>query len=83
MRLPVFLCLAVAASAQIYVAPNGNDANRGNEDSPVRTIQHARDIVRTRNQGLAADLTVFIAPGLYRLTAPLVFDSRADLAPVF
>ncbi|HLH19128.1 MAG TPA: fibronectin type III domain-containing protein [Bryobacteraceae bacterium] len=73
--LALLLC-AAAASAQIYVSPSGNDANRGNEDSPVRTLERARDIVRTRNQNLAADLTVFIAPGLYCLTAPLVFDAR-------
>jgi Fibronectin type III domain/Right handed beta helix region/Protein of unknown function (DUF1565) len=76
VRFAAVFVLAASASAQIYVAPNGNDANRGNEDSPVRTITRARDIVRTRNQGLAADLTVFIAPGTYHFTVPLVLDAR-------
>ncbi len=67
--------LAAAASAQVYVAPNGNDANRGTEAEPVRTLQRARDVVRKLNQQLAADLTVFIAPGTYRLTTPLIFDA--------
>jgi hypothetical protein len=76
VKISVLLLLAGAAGAQIYVAPNGDDASRGNEDSPVRTLTRARDIVRTRNQQMAADITVFLAPGVYRLTEPLTFDSR-------
>ncbi len=77
MKRILLLCsLASAAWAQIYVAPTGNDANDGTEERPLRTLERARDLVRGRNQQLAADLTVYIAPGTYRLARPLVLDAR-------
>ena len=75
VKFAAIFLLAAAANAQVYVAPTGNDANRGTEAEPVRTLQRARDVVRKLNQQLAADLTVFIAPGTYRLTAPLIFGA--------
>jgi hypothetical protein len=68
--------LALAASAQIYVAPNGDDSGPGTEARPIRTLNHARDLVRARNGAMAADLIVRLAPGTYRLTRPLVLDAR-------
>jgi hypothetical protein len=77
MRLfPVLFLLAFSAAAQIYVSPTGNDSNTGNQDQPLRTLEKARDLVRTRNQGMAADLFVYLAPGTYRLAQPLVFDAH-------
>ena len=35
-----------AKITRIYVSPNGNDSNNGSEESPVATIEAARDIVR-------------------------------------
>ncbi len=70
------LLLATAAPAQIYVAPHGDDSNPGTESRPIRTLNHARDLVRARNRALAADLTVRLAPGNYRLTQPLELDAR-------
>ena len=77
MRTPMLLLAAAAlAGAQIYVSPNGNDGNEGDEDTPVQTLQHVRDVLRTRIQAMGSDLTVYMAPGTYRLTQPLVLDSR-------
>jgi hypothetical protein len=73
--LPVFI-LAAAAQAQIYVAPDGDDAGPGTESQPARTLTRARDLARARNQALATDLTVRLAPGIYRLTQPLLLDER-------
>lgn len=69
-------CLAVGATAQIYVSPSGNDANPGTRAQPVRTLQHARDLVRARNRQMTADLTVYLERGTFRLTQPLILDAR-------
>ena len=70
------LLFAFGATAQIYVSPSGDDRNSGAENSPVRTLERARDLVRTRNQGMTGDLTVHLRPGLYRLERPLTLDAR-------
>ena len=38
---------SAAIQVTYYVAPNGNDANPGTITSPWRTLQRARDVVRT------------------------------------
>src|SRR5580658_4740140 len=70
------ICLAPIACAQIYLSPTGDDRNSGAENSPVRTLERARDLVRARNQGMTGDLTVHLRPGLYRLERPLALDAR-------
>ncbi|AEM86984.1 fibronectin type III domain-containing protein [Streptomyces violaceusniger] len=60
----------------VYVAPSGDDRAPGTRTAPVRTPERARDLVRQRTDRLAADLTVHLAPGTYRLARPLVLDSR-------
>jgi hypothetical protein len=71
----LFLSTALAP-AQIYVSPSGNDNNPGTEQQPFLTIQKARDLARTRNQQLAADLTIYLAAGTYRLSQPLALDAQ-------
>src|SRR5271165_5440588 len=70
------LFLASASWAQIYVSPSGDDRNSGAQNSPVRTLERARDLVRARNQAMAADITVQLQPGVYRLERPLTLDAR-------
>jgi hypothetical protein len=56
----------------LFVSPNGDDRNSGTSPfRPLRTLQHARDVVRTLNQNMTGDLTVELLSGTYRLTAPL------------
>src|SRR4051794_20472771 len=66
----------LAASADVYVAPGGDDHADGSARHPVRTLDGARDVVRARVAGMRADLTVHLAPGTYRRTGPLVLDAR-------
>jgi hypothetical protein len=75
----MFLCAAAFCAAQdLYVSPQGDDANPGTADNPVRTIQHARDLARQMKNAkpLETDLTVHLAAGTYRLSEPLVFEPR-------
>lgn len=70
------LLFVSGAWAQIYISPSGDDRNSGAQNSPVRSLERARDLVRTRNQGMTADLTVQLQPGVYRLDHALTFDAR-------
>lgn len=77
LTLAVALLSASTAMAQVtvHVAPTGNDRNPGTQDRPVRTLERAQALVRASNA--RHDVTVLLANGTYRLTAPLVFR-RAD-----
>jgi len=64
---------ASSVKGAIWVSPDGDDANPGTEARPLLTLEHARDVVRTINQGMTEDLVVHIGRGTYRLDKPLVF----------
>jgi len=60
----------VAASIEIFVAPDGDDSNTGTADHPLRTAAAARDLVRKdRATGgvspEAAPATVRFRAGVY------------------
>ena len=63
-----------AAAQDVYVSTHGSDHAAGTADRPVRTLERARDLVRSRH--LAGDLTVHIAPGVYRLSRPLELGAQ-------
>jgi hypothetical protein len=68
---------ASASNQDIYVSQHGSDTAPGTSAKPVRSVEHARDLVRQRTaRGLTADLTVHLAPGTFRLTKPLTLDAR-------
>lgn len=46
-------------AAELHVALNGNDANRGTAESPFRTIQHAADVAQPGD-------TITVHAGIYR-----------------
>src|SRR5690349_8972265 len=64
-----------AASRDVYVSPTGSDHASGTAYQPVRTVDRARDLVRQRTPHLTRDLTVHLAPGVFRLTQPLRLDA--------
>ncbi|MGW3656782.1 right-handed parallel beta-helix repeat-containing protein [Streptomyces sp. NPDC005151] len=63
-------------SADVYVSPTGDDRAQGTAPHPVRTLQRARDLARTRAARHDGDLTVHLASGTYRTQKPLVLDAR-------
>jgi hypothetical protein len=67
-----------AASAQVayYVSPLGNDWNPGTELQPFKTLEKARDAVRTLNGRMMNDITIYLRGGEYQLCMPVVFDQR-------
>ncbi|MBV9084556.1 MAG: hypothetical protein JOZ62_17925 [Acidobacteriaceae bacterium] len=74
------LCLLIGAAAppaaQVYVSPSGRDSNPGTAARPVATLERARAMVRSMTPAATADITVYLAGGVYRLAEPLVLDAR-------
>ncbi len=66
------LAAAAAARGALWVSPSGSDANPGTEEQPFRTIERARDVVRTMNRDMTDDITVFVG-GVHRLARPIAF----------
>ena len=84
---PVFEGENGSAHAQmvIHVAPNGDDANPGTVDKPVRTPLRVRDLVRTIKAKSVEPITVHFAPGTYYLAETFVLgpeDSGTAKAPI-
>ncbi len=69
-----------------YLSPEGSDAAAGTSDAPLATIAGARDRIRAdKDAGISAQWTVYIRPGIYPITEPIVFeprDSGAEGAPI-
>ncbi|WP_372631095.1 RICIN domain-containing protein [Cohnella sp.] len=64
---------SAAAQAEYYVSPNGNDANPGTLSAPFRTLQRARDVVRTVNGSMTGDIVVHLRGGNYPVTSAIEF----------
>jgi hypothetical protein len=73
-------------AAQIFVAPTGDDANKGTEQEPVATLSRARDQVRQlRRAGAQGPIAVNVLPGEYLVAETLKLtreDSGQPNAPV-
>lgn len=66
-----------AAQNSYYVDPvNGSDDNQGSLTNPFKSIEKARDIVRTVNSSMTGDIDVYLMPGDYFLDSTLSFDER-------
>jgi hypothetical protein len=64
-----------AAETALYVAPNGDDTSDGSITAPFRTLQHARDVVRTMNSGMTGDITVYLRGGTYPVSDTVEFGA--------
>jgi len=63
------------AGLAIYVAPDGDDANPGTLVQPLRTLARARDVVRTLNTAMTADITVYLHGGTYQQASTLTLGN--------
>jgi hypothetical protein len=64
---------------EIHVAPGGDDRNPGTAESPLATLEAARDAVRTLRAGEADKTlrhTVVLHGGIYRLERTFELDER-------
>ncbi len=66
--------LMAGTAAEIYVSPDGNDANRGTRSRPLRTFQAAQQAARKLTP--RAPVTVWFRGGTYYLPDTVVFTER-------
>ncbi|MEV6237668.1 RICIN domain-containing protein [Lentzea sp. NPDC051838] len=64
---------AAAVQATYYVSPSGNDTNAGTISAPFKTVQRARDVVRTVNSNMTGDIQVYLRGGNYPVTSTIDF----------
>jgi hypothetical protein len=62
-----------APQATYYVSPSGNDSNPGTITAPFRTVQRARDVVRTVSSSMTGDIQVYLRSGNYPVTSTIEF----------
>jgi hypothetical protein len=63
-------------SFSIFVAPNGNDNNKGTLAEPFATIQRARNALRKVKKESARSITVYLREGIYNLSRPVTFTEE-------
>jgi hypothetical protein len=63
-------------STTLYVSPAGDDKNPATKEKPIRSLSHARDLVRQLSQKMTGDVTVYLSGGIYRLAEPLTLEAR-------
>ncbi|KUM81484.1 RICIN domain-containing protein [Streptomyces griseorubiginosus] len=66
---------SAATQATYYVAPDGSDSNSGTISAPFKTLQHARDVVRTVKGNMTGDINVFLRGGTYSVGSTIDFTS--------
>ena len=59
--------------ATYYVSPSGSDGNPGSMSAPFLTITKARDVVRTVNANMTADIVVYLRGGNYPVSSTIAF----------
>ena len=83
-----FAALATAssiASADIWISPKGADTNQGTREKPLRSLEAARDLVRSHPDRGRKPLHIILQSGTYYLPRPLVLthaDSGSKSGPV-
>jgi hypothetical protein len=62
---------------EFFIDPAGDDSNHGTEDSPLASLEGARDAIRAYREANPEDIpvTVWLADGKYFMTSPLRFDA--------
>ena len=63
-------------AAEVWVAPDGNDANSGQPAKPVATLTRARDLVRELRRSGKGPIAVILKNGEYRVNESLALNSE-------
>ncbi|MGW3109296.1 RICIN domain-containing protein [Streptomyces sp. NPDC001100] len=66
---------SAATQATYYVSPSGDDSDAGTITAPFKTLQHARDVVRTVDSDMTGDINVFLRGGTYPVGSTIDFTS--------
>ena len=68
---------ALLAQLAYYVSPTGDNANAGTIGSPFKTIEKARDVIRTHPNKATSDFIVYLRGGSYFVSSKITF-SQSD-----
>jgi hypothetical protein len=70
-----FIMLTFSLAAQdVYVSPRGDDSNDGSKRFPLKTVRAAQArALEILNNTVDAELTIWLADGIYPITEPLEF----------
>jgi parallel beta-helix repeat protein len=60
--------------SMFYVSINGNDENAGDRERPFKSLNKARDAVRSVNSNMTGDIIVYIREGKYYMETSLEFN---------
>ncbi|MBQ6163627.1 MAG: right-handed parallel beta-helix repeat-containing protein [Clostridia bacterium] len=80
----ISLCLVIPCAAvgevpfpglEVYVSPEGDDANPGTPDAPMRSLARVKDLLRERGRMLGVGATVYLSGGRYEFSEPLEFTA--------
>jgi hypothetical protein len=63
-----------AGNSYYYISPSGSDSYDGSLARPFKTIQKARDVIRTVNKNMTGDIVVILKNGTHTLSQPLALS---------
>lgn len=66
---------SAAVQAAYYVSPTGSDSNSGTIAAPFKTLDKARQTVRTVNGSMTGDIVVYFRGGSYPFASPVTFNA--------
>ncbi|MDE5664316.1 MAG: DUF1565 domain-containing protein, partial [Duncaniella sp.] len=88
MAVGLVLTAFSLSAADVYVSPNGNDANDGSKNSPKATLtsalRQAREMRRQAVEGVESGITIHMASGVYDVYEPVFIrpeDSGTPSSP--
>jgi Right handed beta helix region len=89
--LVYFLLFALPGNAaDIYVSPNGSDANTGSKEKPLATVQaairKARNLRRLNDESITDGIHIILSGGLYAVLETIILrpeDSGTRESPTF
>lgn len=89
--LVYFLLFALAGNAaDIYVSPNGSDANAGTKERPLATVQaaihKARNLRRLNDESVKGGIHIILSGGLYSVLETIFIkpeDKWSRESPIF
>ena len=63
-----------ATQATYYISPTGDDSNSGTLLQPFKTVEYAKNIVRTINNNMTGNIYIYLLGGTYNISQTLSFD---------
>lgn len=74
-HVPVVKDKALYATENIYVSTDGNDDWKGTYSQPLKTVDAAKKLVKTKNQNMTNDLFVYLREGTYYQDKTITFTT--------